>query len=147
MVPGIVVGVAGNARRNPVLVLVVPNVPLVAACDAALVAKDETHTVEEQIDVKLQGLRKAQITPVKVHVISEVVECGNQRLIAVRYALRRSSADQRIVPQGVRVGRTASEPEHSGLATHRRRADALSHGEGDPVAGRRRTVHKVWRSL
>src|ERR1700704_705405 len=126
---------AGYARRNPVLVLVVPNVPFVATCDAALVAKDETHTVEEQIDVKLQGLRKAQVIPVKVHVISEVVECGNQRPIAVRYALRRSSTDQRIVPQGVRVGRTASEPEHRGLPAHRRRADALSHGEGSAITG------------
>src|ERR1700704_4131493 len=126
---------AGYARRNPVLVLVVPNVPFVAACDAALVAKDETHTVEEQINVKLQGLRKAQVISVEVHVISEVAESGTQGLVGVRYALRRSSTDQRIVPQGVGVRNTASEPKHSGLPAHRRRADALSHGECGAIAG------------
>src|SRR5258708_2282543 len=74
MVPGTVVRAAGNARRSPAFVLVVPNVPFVSACDAAFVAKDETHIVEELINVELQGLREPEVISVKVDVISEVVE-------------------------------------------------------------------------
>src|SRR5216684_6382097 len=80
MVPGTVAGVAGNARRGPAVVLVVPNVPFVSAGYAAFVAKDEAHTIEKLINVELQGLRKAQIVSVEVHVVSEVLERRNQSL-------------------------------------------------------------------
>src|SRR5258707_312302 len=135
MVPGTVVGMAGNARRSPALVLVVPNVPFVSARDAAFVAPDETHTTEELIDVKLQGLREPEVISIEIDVVSEVVECRNQRLIGVRHALRRGGTDQRVVPQGIGVRSTASNPKYSGLPADRRRPNPLSHGEGNPIAG------------
>ena len=52
MIPGIVVRVAGT----PV----------------------GTHVAEKLIDVELQRLRKPQIISIKVHVVSKVVEAGDQ---------------------------------------------------------------------
>ena len=147
MVPGIVVRMTGNARRNPVGILSVPNIPLVSACDAALVAKNEAHAAEELIDIKLQRLRDPEVISVEIHVIGEVVERRNYRLVAIRHTLRRAGADQLVVPQRVGVRSSASDPKHSRLTADRRRSNPLGHREIDPIAGRRRTVHKVRRSL
>ena len=59
MVPRIVVGIAGDTGGGPMRTLVIPNVPLMAACNAALVPPNEAHAAEKLIHVEFQRLRKA----------------------------------------------------------------------------------------
>jgi len=74
VVPGIVVGKAWNTRCNPNPLLIVPNIPLVPVCDAALVTKNESHVAEELINVEFQGLGQIEIVSVEVHVVGEIGE-------------------------------------------------------------------------
>ena len=56
VVPGIIVGVAGNAGRDPTLADIIPDIPNVAAGYFALGAPDEAHPAEELIDIEFQRL-------------------------------------------------------------------------------------------
>jgi hypothetical protein len=147
MIPGIALRVAGDARRSPHALLIIKNVPLVPAGQAALVAKDESHIVEKLVDVKLQSLWKTEIVSVEVDVVSEVMQGRHQLLICVRQALRRGGPDQVVVPQPVRERSLSSDIKFRGVTAHRRRTDVLAHPERDSVAGGRRTVDEVGRTL
>ncbi len=147
MVPGIVVRVAGNSGRNPVLIEVVPDIPFVAAGDAALMSPDEAEIVEELIDIKLHRLGKVQVGAVEINVISEVVVSGNESLIGIGHALRRECADQMVVEKSIRIDGGAAKIVLRRRAAHRRGIDSLSHGESDAIAGRGRAIDEAWRTL
>ena len=57
MVPGIRIGIARDTGGNPATIEVIPDVPFVAACDAAFVTPDEAHAIEELIHIELHRLR------------------------------------------------------------------------------------------
>ena len=57
MVPRIVNRIARNASWNPVGGDVVPDVPFVAACNAAFVTPDKADVIEKLIDVEFNCLR------------------------------------------------------------------------------------------
>src|SRR5258708_4543389 len=115
MIPGVALRLARNTGGRPLLVLVVVDVPFVPARNTTFVAKDETLVVKELVDVKLQSLRKSQIISIKVNVVGEVMQSGDQRMLRVGHALRGGRANQEVVPQCVREGNTASDVEFSAL--------------------------------
>ena len=112
MVPRVALGMARNARRYPMRVLAIPDSPLIAGGDAALVAEDQAHPVKELVDVEFQGFRESQIVPVEIHVVSEIVQAAGHRAIAVGHPLRGQRTDEVVVPQRVRVGRGSSDVEY-----------------------------------
>ena len=57
MVPRIVNRIAGDACRNPVSGDVVPDIPFVAACNAAFVTPDKADVIKKLIDVEFNCLR------------------------------------------------------------------------------------------
>ena len=56
VIPGVVRWIAGDPGAHPPVVHVVPDIPFMSAGDAALVAKNESFSVEILADVKLQNL-------------------------------------------------------------------------------------------
>src|SRR5436853_7517831 len=76
VIPGIVVGIAGDAGGMPLLSLVVPDVPLMAAGDTTFVSPDEGLAVHELIDIELESLGGGDISDVEVDVLSETVGGG-----------------------------------------------------------------------
>src|SRR5580692_6118962 len=93
------------------LVDVVPDVPFVAAGNTAFMAPDEAQIIEELVHVELNRLGEPKVGSVEPHVVSEVVERGNQRVIVVRQALRRVSADQMVVKQHIPIGTSSADVE------------------------------------
>src|ERR1700677_4054185 len=61
MIPRVAFRIARDSSRYPVSALVIPNVPFVAAGDAALMAEDESHIAEKLVDIELQRLRRSQV--------------------------------------------------------------------------------------
>jgi len=74
VVPAVVHRVAGGAGRNPLRVGVVPDVPLVASSDTALVSPDQRETIEVHADIELQDLYQRKLSSVEVRIISEVMK-------------------------------------------------------------------------
>src|ERR1051326_329587 len=103
--------IAGNTCRHPRAFLIIEDVPLISVSDAALMAKDETHAVEELIDIKLQPFGGSEIIAIEIHVIGEIVQSRNQAMIAVECALRGERPDQGIVKQGIGIRGGSSYPE------------------------------------
>jgi len=83
MVPPTVFGITGNASRDPFRIGVIPDIPFVAACDAALSAPYLTDAILIHVDVKFQNLRDSGIRYIEVGIISEVVQGRNQCSIGV----------------------------------------------------------------
>src|ERR1700692_680785 len=110
-------------------------------------AKDETQVVEKLVDVKLQSLRKTEIVSKEIHIVSEVVQSRYQLLIRIGQALRRRSPNQVVVPQRIRERSSSSHVKFRGVPAHRRRTDLLAHPERDSLAGGRRQVAEIGRSL
>src|SRR5689334_20970847 len=77
MIPGVVYRVAGDAAADPLVVSVVPDIPLMAAGDAALVSPNEAPRLKECADVKFQNLGQRQVTGKEVNVVDEVLEARN----------------------------------------------------------------------
>src|SRR6266849_5932107 len=137
VVPGIVVGVTGNAGGNPFRVSIVPDGPVVPVSDAALVAPDKAHTVEELINVELQRLGKSEVSAIEVHVIGEVVVVVHFVVILIGHALRGEVPNQVIVKKGITVGRSPANVKLGGFSAHGRGLDVLGHGITDSIARRR----------
>src|SRR5579864_2738717 len=119
--------IAGNTCRHPRAFLIIENVPLISVGDSALMAIDETHSVEELIDIELQTFGGAKIIAVEIHVVSEIVESWNQTVIGVERTLRGIRTDQMIVEQGIGIRGGSSDPENGGISAHRGVAHALGH--------------------
>src|SRR5579863_263290 len=84
VVPGICQRIAGDARRVPGLAGIVPDVPFVAAGDAAFMSPNVGVAAHELVYIELQSLRDAEIFHVKIDIVGEVVEVGDDRLVVVR---------------------------------------------------------------
>src|SRR5229473_2993225 len=138
VIPGIVVGVTGNAGGNPFRVSIVPDGPVVPVSDAALVAPDKAHAVEELINVELQRLGKSEVGAIEVHVIGEVVVVVHLVVILIGHALRGEIANQVIVKEGIAVGRSPTNVKFGGFSAHGRGFDVLGHGKRNSITGRRR---------
>ena len=103
MVPGICHRIAGNASRMPLLAGIVPDVPLVAPSDPAFMSPNVGVAVNELVDIELQRLRDAEIFDVKIDIVGEVVEVGDDRMVGVGHALRGEVPDQVVVPEDIGV--------------------------------------------
>ena len=147
VVPCIVNRIARDACRNPVSGDIVPDVPFVAACNAAFVTPDKADVVKKLIDVEFNGLRQFQVGSVKINVVSKFAVGGNQSLIVVGQALRRKWPNEMVIKERVGVNRRPSNVVLRGGAAHRWRGNSLLHGEVDSIARRRRTVYKIGWTL
>lgn len=117
MIPLVVLWPAANACRMPLLVRIIPNVPLIAACDPAFVSPDVRLTVQKLVDVELQGLRGVQVFGKEINVIHKIVRVGIDVIVAIPHPLGRELADQVIIPKYVRVlGLAANGELHSSAA-------------------------------
>lgn len=123
MIPS-VDGVASDAGRVPMMSGIIPDIPLMAAGNAALMSPDERMTTEELIDVEFQSLRESYVVGEEVDVISEIVDVGNDGVIEVRQTLRREVANQVIVPKNIGVLSVAADIVLSRISADRRRAHA-----------------------
>src|SRR5215469_7819195 len=101
MVPGVVDRIAGRARGNPSPVRVVPYIPLVSPGDAALLAPDQFETVEIHADIKFQHLGSRNIRREEVRIVSEVVYCRQQGMIAVGHSLCGTLSNDRVAEKDV----------------------------------------------
>src|SRR5579864_200498 len=119
MIPLIVERIARHSGRMPFLPRIVPNVPLIAARNAAFVSPNVRFAVDKLIDIELQGLRRVDVIAKKIYVIDKVVRLGVNAVVAIRKALRRERPDQEIIPERVRVRRLASDAELHGFAAER----------------------------
>jgi len=61
VVPGIVVGIAGDACGMPLLSRVIPDVPFMAAADTTFVAPDEGLAVHELVDIEFESLEAGRL--------------------------------------------------------------------------------------
>lgn len=122
MVPGIVLWPAGRTRRNPLLLHVAINIPLVTSGDAAFVTPDEALAAGELVDVKFQRLRVGDRTRVEVNVVDEITRALGQGIAVVGQPYRRIRADQMVVPEDVGVGPCAPYVVFRGIAVERRGA-------------------------
>src|SRR5437763_14232741 len=109
MVPLVEQRIASNASGNPLCIGIVPDVPLVAAAGAALVAPGEAHVIEELVDVELQRLGRLQVTSPEIDVVGEVMQRGHDGMTGVGHALRGEVSDEVVVPEHVGVGHGATE--------------------------------------
>ena len=101
MVPGTCQRIAGNASRVPLLTGIVPDVPLIATGDPAFVPPNVGLATDELVDIELQCLRDAGIFNIKINIVGEVVEVGDDRLVGVGHALRGEVSYQMVVPEDV----------------------------------------------
>lgn len=83
MIPGITDRVACHTGGYPALVEVVPNIPLIAAGNAALVAPDESEIVEELVHVELDCLRRSKIASPEIHVVREAMQRRNNGMVRI----------------------------------------------------------------
>jgi hypothetical protein len=58
VIPGIIDWIAGNTGRNPLLIDVVPDVPLVASGDTAFMSPDKSQAIKKLVYIKLKSLCK-----------------------------------------------------------------------------------------
>lgn len=79
--------VAGNAGGQPPSADIVPDVPLVAAGETALMPPDKALSTGELIDVKLDGLRHIGIGHPEVNIVGEGMELRGQSMIGVGQSL------------------------------------------------------------
>ena len=82
---------------------IIPDIPFVAAGDAAFVAEDEAHAIEELIHVELKRLGETEGAAVEVNIISEIVIGIHLVVIVIRHALGRLGTDEVVVPDGIAV--------------------------------------------
>ena len=115
VVPLIIEWMARHSGGMPLVSWVVPNVPLIAAGNAALVSPNIGLAVHELIDIELQGLRCADVIAKKIYVIDKVVRFGVDAVARVRHSLRRELADQVIIPKRVGIRRLAADIELHGF--------------------------------
>ena len=120
MIPAIIVRVAGNSGRHPLLVHVVISIPLVPAGNAALVTPDERLPTNKLVDVEFQSLRVSETLGIKIRFVHKVVQLGNQGVVTVGDALRRKISDDVIVPQNVGKFDRAPDVMSCGTAANRR---------------------------
>lgn len=125
VVPLIVERMARHSGGMPLLSRVVPNVPLIAAGDAALVPPNIGLAVHKLIDIELQCLRGADVIAKKICIIDKVMRLGVDAVVSVRHSLRRELADQMIIPKRVGIGRMAADIELHGFPAERGRTYAL----------------------
>ena len=125
VIPLIVERIAANARRVPLLILVVPDIPLIPSRDAALMPPDEGVAVHKLIDIELKCLRQPEVIRKKVDVVDEVVRLAIDAVAVVRDPLRGQLADQVVVPKHIRISSLARDIELHGVAAERGGADAL----------------------
>src|ERR1700689_1574201 len=114
MVPGVSVEQTWHAGRDPARILAVPHVPRVSGIDAAFVSEDESHAIEELVDIELDRLGWAEVAREEIHVIREGVKRRHQSSITVEGALRRKWTDQMVVPQRVGIRRRSPDVELGG---------------------------------
>lgn len=103
MIPRVARGIACHSSRMPFLARIVPDVPLMAALDPALVSPNVGLAVNKLVNIKLQSLRDTGITYVEVNVVREVVHTRDDGAIRIGQSLRREVTDQVIVPQDIRI--------------------------------------------
>ncbi len=72
VIPGIAVRKTRNTRWDPLPLLIIKDIPLVPVGYPALVTINETHALEELIDVELQSLGQVEIISIEIHVVSEI---------------------------------------------------------------------------
>ncbi len=115
MIPLVVLWPAANSGRVPCLFRIIPNVPLVAASDAALVPPDVRLAIQKLVDIELQGLRGSQVLRKKVNIIDKVVGVGVDAVAWIPHSLRRELADQVVVPKYIRVFRLPANGQFHGF--------------------------------
>ena len=136
VIPRIVLGIARNSSRDPFLVYVIVCVPLVATCNSALVAPDETLGSHELIDVELKCLGSGDVICIEIDVVDEIVKTWNQGVTGVINPLGRKVPDDVVVPKNIRIGMGSADVVISRGTTQGRRGNKRRTG---PIhAGRRR---------
>src|SRR6266542_502704 len=88
VVPGAAHRVARNSGRNPLVMDVVIDIPLVPTGDTALMSPNEGVTTGELIDIEFKPLGDTWVADPEVNLIGEIVERGNQRVAVVGQTLR-----------------------------------------------------------
>jgi hypothetical protein len=76
VIPRVVLGIAGDSRRYPLLVDIVVRIPFVATRDAAFVTPDESLSIfgaGELINIELEGLRIIDVRRVEVKIVDEIM--------------------------------------------------------------------------
>ena len=147
MIPLIVQRMARHAGWTPRLRRVVPNIPFISACDAALVSPNVGLAVYELVDVELQGLKLIEMVAEEVNVVNKVAQVGVDAVVEVRHSLRRELPDQVVVPKHIGVLRLAADCEFHGFAAQGGRAYTLTAepcglwatgpaGGANPISGR-----------
>lgn len=126
MVPLIVERLARHSRRMPLLPGIIPNVPFVAAGNAAFVSPNVGFAVDELIDIELKGLGSADVVAEEIYIVDKVVRPGVDAVIGIRYSLRRERPDQVVIPKYVGIIRFAADGELHGFAAERGRTYALT---------------------
>jgi len=127
MIPGVVLGIARNPCRYPLLVNIVPGVPLMAASDPAFVPPNVAFSIlgaKELIDVEFKGLRRRQAVRVKVNVVCEVMSVVNERVVGVRKALSGKISHEVVVPQNVGIRMCAPDRMFGGVTAQGRGRNA-----------------------
>jgi hypothetical protein len=124
MVPGTIVGIASDTCGMPLLPGVVPDIPVMASPQSALMSPNIGLSVHKLIDVKLQRLRRGNIVAVEIRVINEIVN-SRQLRDSDSLSLRGKVANQVVVPQPVRELRFAANAKPSCISTPRRRTHSL----------------------
>src|SRR5258708_7295172 len=116
------------------LVHIVIDIPFMSACNAAFVAPDEAHTVEELIEIEFQRLRSVGVPDPEIHVIGKVVILRHQGVTGIWQALGRKRTDQVVIPKGIAIGLASAKVHGGSLTTQGRRSYSLRHAKGDVVA-------------
>ena len=116
MIPGLIIGIASDARRMPFLPLVVPDIPLISARYAALMAPDVRLAIYKLVDIELHGLRGRNVVAVKIDIVDEVMSIGIDGSTGIRQSLRGEIADQMVVPKAIRELGFPSYAELGGIA-------------------------------
>src|SRR6266496_1816779 len=101
MIPGVALGIAWYSAGHPMLLLIIPCIPFVAAGDAALMTPNIRLAADELVDIELHRLRDAGISHPEVNVIGEVMQVRNDGLVGVFQSLRGHAANQMHVPERI----------------------------------------------
>ena len=81
MVPGIGKGVARYASRVPCLTGIIPDVPLIATRYPAFMPPNVGIAINKLVDIELQRLGGAKIIGVKIDIVGEIVDVGDNRVV------------------------------------------------------------------
>jgi len=131
--PSVVLRPTRHACRNPFLIDITVDVPLVTASNTAFVAPDIALPAGELIDVKLDRLRVRGRRGIEIYVVYEITSTIRERVVVVRETHRRKRPDQMVVPQEIRVWAGATNVVFGGVAVEGRRT----------VSGRPVPIHRT----